>query len=107
MALLLVFICLLLGIAYGIAVGIIALAIIISVLLGLLNYYHLHRHGHIPKFIKYATAVLITAFVVAIATVGFVLDVISDFEVFTILMAIVIVGFFLVYLLMNYAKKSK
>lgn len=53
------------------------------------------------------SVVVIVGIVVAVAVGGFVLDVIGDFEVFTVVMAVVCLGFFVVYLVLAFVKEQK
>lgn len=57
-----------------------------------------------PKFVKYGTGFIIVAIIVALAVVGFKLDVISDFTVFTILMVIIIIAVYIIHLLIYWNK---
>ncbi len=104
--LLLCFICLLLGLAYGVPAGVVAIAIVICFLLGFLNFYHLKKYNYLPKILKYVSGIIIVAIVVTLAVIGFVKDIISDFSVVTIIAAIIIIGFFIVYLIIAFNKSS-
>lgn len=100
---LLCFICLILGLNYGLAVGIVSISIVICCLLGVINMYYLNT-SHLPKAIKYITGALIVTIVVALALIGFLMNVLSDFTVFTILMAVIIVALLIIYLLIYFNK---
>lgn len=69
--------------------------------------HHLQKTGHIPKLLKYVSALTIGGMIVGITVVGLVKDILSDFAVFTVIMAIIILGLFIVYLLIFYTKSSK
>ncbi len=93
-----------LGLSYGIGVGVVSGAIVICCLLGVINMYFLQSKSHLPKTVKYLTGLVIVAIVVGLAVIGFVQNLLSDFSVFTILMAIIIVGFYVVHLLIYFSK---
>lgn len=95
--LLLCFICLLLGLQYGVGVGVVSIAVVLCCLMGAINMYYLRKKSHLPKLVKYGTGLVIVCIVVALAVTGFVLDFLSDFSVFTILMAIIVVAILIIY----------
>lgn len=72
--------------------------------MGAINVYFLNKQSHLPKFVKYVTGFVIVAIVVALAVIGFMLDVLSDFTVFTILMAIIIIAVYVIHLLIYWNK---
>ena len=102
--LLLGFICVLLGATYGIAIGIVVLAIIIAACLGFLNYYHFQKNKHIPIILKYLSGIMIFILLFGLTVAGFVLDILSDFSVFTIVMLVIVLALFLVYIFLSYSK---
>ena len=102
--LLLLFICLILWLNYGPGVGIVSISIVICCIMGAINVYYLNRQSHLPKFVKYVTGFVIIAIVVVLAVIGFMLDVLSDFTVFTILMAIIIIAVYVIHLLIYWNK---
>lgn len=97
------FICLILGLNYGLAVGIVTISIVICCLLGVINMYYLNK-SYLPKVVKYGTGLVIVGIVVGLALVGFLMNVLSDFTVFTILMAVIIIALLIVYLLIYFNK---
>ena len=104
--LLLLFICLILWLNYGSGAGIVSISIVICCIMGAINVYYLNRQSHLPKFVKYITGFIIIGIVVALAVIGFMLDVLSDFTVFTILMAIIIIAVFMIYVLIYLNKAA-
>lgn len=105
--LLLLFICLILWLNYGHGAGIVSICIIICFLMGAINIYYLNNQSYLPKFVKYGIGFIIIVIVVALAVIGFMFDVLSDFTVFTILMLIIIIAVFIIYLLIYFSKVAQ
>lgn len=97
------FICLIIGLNYGFPAGIVSISIVVCCLLGVINMYYLNT-SYLPKVVKYGTGALIVAIVVTLALVGFLMNVLSDFTVFTILMAVIVVALLIIYLLIYFNK---
>lgn len=104
--LLLLFICLILWLNYGPGVGIVSICIVTCSLLGVVNIYYITKQSHLPRFVKYGTGGFIIIIIVALAIIGFAMNVLSDFTVFTILMLIVIVAVLIIYLLIYWNKAA-
>jgi hypothetical protein len=86
---------------------VIAFAIVIAALFGFLNVYHLFKNGHIPQILKTITGVTIIGIVIALAIIGFVLDVLSNFAVFAITAFILIIGVLIIYSIVAFTKSIK
>ncbi len=76
-------------------------------LFGALNIYHLFNNGHIPKLLKIISGFMIVLIVGCLSIIGFVLDIISDFAVFTITSGIVIASLLIFYLIISFTKSKK
>jgi predicted Na+-dependent transporter len=96
-----------LGLSFGVPAGIVALCIVLSCFLGILNMHHIQKSGSIPKLLKYVSVLSIGGMIVGITVVGLAKDILSDFAVFTVVIAIIIIGLLIVYLLISYTKSSK